>query len=206
MRQQKRLPHYFVLLLSQPESIGSSKFLCLPPIIRGVLCWVDTRILKIRCFLAEIEAKQNHAGDIFAASHFTMKLEELLGLQEYHWGEIVSVMAEYTPIAFSDHLVHTVKVKVPDPLARLLSPTNRPIFKIREEVALDKEFQERVKLAMIMWEDIRLVGLPVLPWWEIIVKPGIRKITMARSKQIKIKEKSLIFSCFDRHILPRKSS
>ena len=60
-----------------------------------------------------------------------MKLEELLGLQEYHWGEIVSVMAEYTPIAFSDH-----------PLARLLSPTNRPIFKIREEVAMDKSFRK----------------------------------------------------------------
>ena len=104
--------------------------------------------------------------------------------RQYQRGAIMSVMAEYTPIAFSGHLVHTVKVKVPDPLARLLSPTNRPIFKIREEVALDKEFQERVKLAMIMWEDIRLEGLPVLPWWEIIVKPGIRKIAMARSKQI----------------------
>ena len=31
---------------------------------------VDTRILKIRCFLAEKEAKQNHAGDVFAASPF----------------------------------------------------------------------------------------------------------------------------------------
>ena len=71
MRQRKRLLHDFVLLLSQPESIGSSKFLCLPPIIRGILWGVDTRILKICCFLAEIEAKQNHAGDVIAASPFS---------------------------------------------------------------------------------------------------------------------------------------
>ena len=45
--------------------------MCLSPIIRGVLWGVDTRILKIRCFLAEIEAKQNHVGDVFAASPFT---------------------------------------------------------------------------------------------------------------------------------------
>ena len=29
--------------------------------------------MKIRCFLAEIEAKQNHAGDVFAASPFIKK-------------------------------------------------------------------------------------------------------------------------------------
>ena len=72
MRQRKHLPHDFVLLLYQSESIGSSKFLCQPPIIRGVLWGVDTRIVKIRCFLAEIEAKQNHAGDVFAVSPFML--------------------------------------------------------------------------------------------------------------------------------------
>ena len=73
MRQRKRLSHDFVLVLIQPESTGSSKLLCLPPIIRGVLCGVYTRILKIRCFLAEIEAKQNHTRAVFAVSPFIFK-------------------------------------------------------------------------------------------------------------------------------------
>ena len=33
---------------------------------------VETRMLNIRYFLAEIEAKQNHAGDVFAASPFSL--------------------------------------------------------------------------------------------------------------------------------------
>jgi hypothetical protein len=38
----------FVFLISQVQVIGSSKFLCISPIIRGVLRGVDTKILKIR--------------------------------------------------------------------------------------------------------------------------------------------------------------
>ena len=77
MEQRKRLSHDFLLLLSQPESIGSSKFLWLPPIIRGVLWGVDTRILKIQCFLAEIEAKENHARDVFAVPPFSYYITKM---------------------------------------------------------------------------------------------------------------------------------
>ena len=46
------------------------------------------------------------------------------------------------------------------------------------------EFQDRVKIAMEEWEEIRGERLPVLSWWEMIVKPGIWKIAMGRNKEI----------------------
>ena len=98
---------------------------------------------------------------------------------------MVPTEAEYTPVAFSDHLAHTVKVKVPVSLSRMGCPKSRPHFKVREEVARDREFQERVQESMKEWDAVRQEGLPVLSWWEIIVKPGIRKIAMERSKSIK---------------------
>ena len=48
----------------------------------------------------------------------------------------------------------------------------------------DRKFQETVKQAMDEWKGIREEGLPVLTWWEIVVKPGIRKIAISRSKEI----------------------
>ena len=39
--------------------------------------------------------------------------------RQYHWGKIVIIKAEYTPVAFSDHLAHTVRIQVPEPLARM---------------------------------------------------------------------------------------
>ena len=112
--------------------------------------------------------------------------------RQYNWGEVVPTQAEYTPIAFSDHLAHTVKIKVPDPLARMCCPKNRPQYKVREEVVRDMEFQERVKESMMEWEVVRQEGLPVLSWWEIIVKPGIRKIALERSKQINRDKRSVL--------------
>ena len=110
--------------------------------------------------------------------------------RQYHWGNITPVQAQYLPLAFSDHFAHIVKVKMPDQLARLCSPRNRPQFKVREEVARDQEFQERVQVAMEEWDQVRQEGLPVLAWWEMIVKPGIKKIAMERSKQINVTRKS----------------
>ena len=80
--------------------------------------------------------------------------------RQYHWGEIIPTMAEYSPIAFSDHLTHTVKVKVPNPSARMFSPKTRPQFKIREEVARDTNFQEWVRESMQEWESIRHESSP----------------------------------------------
>ena len=104
--------------------------------------------------------------------------------RQYHWGNIKVTSAEYVPVAFSDHLALNVKIDIPDPISRFCSPRSRPVFKIREEVVRDREFQERVKQAMEEWQKIREEGLPVLTWWEIVVKPGIRKIAINRSKDI----------------------
>ena len=104
--------------------------------------------------------------------------------RQYHWGEVYPVSAEYSPIAFSDHMAHTVRLQVPDPLVRMCCPKSRPQFQIREEVARDKDFQEWVGESMQEWDEVREQGLPVLLWWEMIVKPGIRKLAMVRSKQI----------------------
>ena len=104
MRQWKRLPHDFVLILSQPESMGSSKFLCLPPIIRRVLWGADTRILKIRCFLAQIEATQNHARDVFSVSPFIyLKIICQFSLFIYEQGIIFSMI--YKKKSLKDNLV-----------------------------------------------------------------------------------------------------
>ena len=104
--------------------------------------------------------------------------------RQYHWGEVCPFSAEYSPIAFSDHLAHTIRLQVPDSIARMCCPKSRPKFQIREEVARDKDFQEWVRESMQEWNEVREHGLPVLLWWEIIVKPGIRKLAMVRSKQI----------------------
>ena len=104
--------------------------------------------------------------------------------RQYHWGSIVPIQAEYSSIAFSDHFTHTVKVTVPDQLARMCTPRARRQFKIKEEVARDFQFQDTVKVAMEDWEQVRQAGLPVLSWWELIVKPGIRKIAMFRNKEM----------------------
>ena len=39
---------------------------------------LDSRMLNILCFLAEIEAKQNHARDVFAVSPFTFEIVLLI--------------------------------------------------------------------------------------------------------------------------------
>ena len=110
--------------------------------------------------------------------------------RQYHWGDISPLHAEYSALAFSDHSAHTVRVKVPNQLSVMCSPRSKPQFKIREEVARDKVFHESVKVAMEEWEQVRVEGLPVLAWWEMLVKPGIRKIAIERSKEINFNRRS----------------
>ena len=37
---------------------------------------------------------------------------------------------------------------------------------------------------MADWKEIRDLGLDILVWWELIVKPGIKKLAIQRSKEI----------------------
>jgi hypothetical protein len=51
-------------------------------------------------------------------------------------------------------------------------------------VVNDPLFKERLKLSMLSWQEVRERGLPVMKWWEIMVKPGIRGLAIDRSKEI----------------------
>ena len=62
-------------------SIGSSKFVCLPPINMGVLWGVDTRILKIRCCMSwEIE-ETKFWNYTFFMGHPLVVLEAILNVK-----------------------------------------------------------------------------------------------------------------------------
>ena len=37
---------------------------------------------------------------------------------------------------------------------------------------------------MISWENVRAFGMETLPWWELVVKPGVRKLGMVRARQM----------------------
>ena len=34
------------------------------------------------------------------------------------------------------------------------------------------------------WEAVKQLGVPVLTWWEVLVKPGIRKLAIQRTKEV----------------------
>ena len=94
------------------------------------------------------------------------------------------VEAKYEPIAFSDHMAYVVSFSLPTPSARIFSPRSRPLFKIRPEVICDSVFQEWLAVSMADWKEVKELGLDVLQWWEILVKPGIKKLAIKRSKEL----------------------
>ena len=102
------------------------------------------------------------------------------------------VEAKYVPVAFSDHLAYIVKLRVPQSTCRTMSVRARPFFKTSPEVVQDKEFQKRVGEAMEEWKEVKELGMAVLPWWEIYVKPGIKRIAINRSKELNKKKRSAL--------------
>ena len=118
----------------------------------------------------------------------------------YHFGSLEIVQAIYVPVAFSDHFAHVVEFMVPDNLSSILSPKCRPSFKIRAEVIRDKIFKDRLEVAMQMWMRVRSyqgdgnVGKSsgVLSWWEHLVKPGIKKIALERTKEMYVDRKGVL--------------
>ena len=91
----------------------------------------------------------------------------------------------YIATAFSDHFGLLTKVKVPYDLIFKGIPRRPPSFKISNEVARDQIFQKRVSAAMIEWKKILHEGLGILTWWELVVKPGLRKIGVSRGREIR---------------------
>ena len=104
--------------------------------------------------------------------------------RQYHWGDVSIKEAKYLPLAFSDHHGLVIHVVLPDPLSRILCPRGRPSFQLRAEVIQDNQFQLSFAEAMKGWESIKSFGLDTMQWWDLIVKPGIRKLAMSRSKQL----------------------
>ena len=43
---------------------------------------------------------------------------------------------------------------------------------------------------MVMWKEVKSLGVPVLHWWEGLVKPGIKKLAINRSKELNKEKRS----------------
>ena len=104
--------------------------------------------------------------------------------RNYHWGQLSIDNTRYVSVAFSDHMSHVVTICLPDPLNVILSPKTRPLFSIKANVAKDPIFQERLQDSMTGWLEVKALGLEVIPWWEVMVKPGIKQLAIQRSKEI----------------------
>ena len=109
--------------------------------------------------------------------------------RSYHWGSFKVLEAEYQSVAFSDHLSLIVKLSLPD-LEKILSPHSRPLFKTSPEVVMDKVFKERLNNEMQDWLKVKERGLAILPWWDMVIKPGIRQLALARSKELNKSKRS----------------
>ena len=107
----------------------------------------------------------------------------------YHFGQLTVSGAEYIPLAFSDHFALLLKLSLPDSLDRVTSPKCRYQFRLSAEVIRDQLFKESLAQSMISWK--RVLGfqgsenIDLLQWWELLVKPGIKKLGIERSKEIK---------------------
>ena len=53
----------------------------------------------------------------------------------------------------------------------------------------DKIFNERLKVKFSAWSEVRESGLNLMSWWEVIVKPGIKRLLIDRGKELN-KERS----------------
>ena len=108
--------------------------------------------------------------------------------RNYHFGDLRIVEANYLPIAFSDHLSLIIKTAVPDSLSRAINPKCRPTFRLTPEVIKDPLFQERLQESMISYNRVRSFqdrkSVGVLQWWEWLVKPGILRLGLERSKEL----------------------
>ena len=105
--------------------------------------------------------------------------------REYSWGNITTIKSEYVPLAFSDHLGLLTEVNVPFSVKRQNYKYGPKTFKIRNNIASDLLFKQSVADEMIKWKEVKNFGLDTLTWWELIVKPGLKRVAMERDKEIK---------------------
>ena len=87
-----------------------------------------------------------------------------------------------------------VEVRVPESFSRLLCPNTKPLFKAKPDVVKDNIFQERLKVSMGQWMEVKELGVEILPWWVHMVKTGIKKLLIERGKEINKESCSLVSS------------
>ena len=112
--------------------------------------------------------------------------------RSYHHGDLKIIKAEYVPVPFSDHFSLVITASAPENLSRILCPKSKPSFKANPEVVTDKIFQDRLREAFARWIEVKMFDLDVLPWWEWMVKPGIKKLLVERGKEITKEKKGAL--------------
>ena len=109
--------------------------------------------------------------------------------RSYNFGKVETISAKYVGVAFSDHFSLIITIKIPENCSKLQCPKSRPLFKAKPEVVNDPIFKERLKEIFPTWVQVKDYGLDVLTWWELVVKPGVKKLLITRGKEIN-KQKS----------------
>ena len=103
----------------------------------------------------------------------------------YHYGQIIILEAYYVGVAFSDHFSLIIKIKMPENMTKLISPKSKPLFKSKPEVIDDEIFRNRLKQSFQLWLEVRAsTCLTTLDWWEMIVKPNIKKLLINRGREL----------------------
>ena len=102
--------------------------------------------------------------------------------RSYHWGEVRVVEARYEAVAFSDHHAYLVEL-----MMKMMYPKSRPVFNTSPEVVKNYDFRTRLVAEMVGWQEVKVRRLAILPWWELLVKPGMKRLAMERSKELKKK-------------------
>ena len=106
------------------------------------------------------------------------KFSHMGNMEELNFDEEVSELAFNTTYS-----ANVVKMSIPN-LSRIFLPLTRPMFKVSPEVVFDKLFKVRLEREMLEWQQVRDRGLAVMKWWEIIVKPGIRRLAILRTMEL----------------------
>ena len=132
---------------------------------------------SFRSLYPKTEAFSRYCGD--SRGHGASRID-----RQYHYGNISVHEARYLPLAFSDHHSLVVTICLPDPLSKLICPKSQQPFRLRDEVINDNLFQQSLSEAMVSWKNVRAFGMDTLPWWELVVKPGVRKLGMLRGRQM----------------------
>ena len=132
---------------------------------------------SFRSLYPKVKAFSRYYGDI--RGHGATRID-----RQYHFGNITIQEAKYLPLSFSDHHGLVVSICLPDPLTKIICPNGRPTFRLTDAVINDLLFQESLANAFVDWLNIKAFGMNTLLWWEVVVKPGIRKLGMLRGKQM----------------------